>query len=115
MLLAIIFQVAAVVGIVWPLYRIGRRLFDDRISAGLLAVGWLAYPATSQFIYNASYGFRWGTFCLFLYFLALAFWLEDRRSSLMRSSPVVTDAVIASVSSLSVAELKDAGADVASM
>jgi uncharacterized membrane protein len=72
-------QVLAVMGCTWPVYRIGVELFRDKLSALLLAAIWLAYPSVSQFIYNDSYGFRGGSLCLPMYFLALAFWVRERR------------------------------------
>ncbi len=76
--LLVVFQVVAVVGVAWPLYSIGKQLFRDKASAFLLAMGWLAHPSCSQFIYGGSYGFKWGSFCLPLYFIALACWLRGR-------------------------------------
>lgn len=76
--LVIAFQVVAVLGVTVPLYVIGRVLLKDRVSSCLLAAAWLAYPSTSQLVYNGSYGFRWGSFCLLLYFISLACWLRRR-------------------------------------
>ena len=76
--LTIVLQLVAVLGVVVPLYYIGQRAFRNETSALLLVLAWLAYPSTSQFIYSASYGFRWGNMCLLLYFTALALWLNGR-------------------------------------
>jgi uncharacterized membrane protein len=72
-------QVLAVMGCALPIYWIGRELFRDKLAALLLVAIWLAYPSVSQFIYNNSYGFRCGSLCLPMYFLALAFWVRERR------------------------------------
>jgi uncharacterized membrane protein len=77
--LTILLQVLAVVGCVIPIYWIGKEVLRDKTAALLLVVAWLVFPSTSQFIYNGSYGFRWGSLCLPLYFLALACWMKDRR------------------------------------
>jgi uncharacterized membrane protein len=74
----ILFQVAATIGVVLPLYGIARERWNDKVAALLLVVGWLAYPSVSQMIYNASYGFSWGRLCLPLYFVALWLWLRGR-------------------------------------
>lgn len=76
--LTIVLQLVAVFGVVVPLYYIGQHAFRNATPALLLVLVWLAYPSTSQFIYSASYGFRWGNLCLPLYFTALAFWLNGR-------------------------------------
>jgi uncharacterized membrane protein len=76
--LTIALQLVAVFGAVVPLYWIGKRVFRDRTSPWLLVVAWMVLPSTSQFIYSASYGFRWGNMCLLFYFIALAFWIYDR-------------------------------------
>jgi len=72
-------QVLAITGCALPVYWIGRELFRDKPAALLLVAIWLAYPSVSQFIYNDSYGFHCGTLCLPMYFLALAFWVRERR------------------------------------
>ena len=59
------------------LYR--QKSFRDESTALLLALTWVLYPITSQFVYSASYGFRWGNLCLLLYFVALALWTHERR------------------------------------
>ncbi|MGD0015992.1 MAG: DUF2079 domain-containing protein [Verrucomicrobiia bacterium] len=76
--LTIVLQLIAVLGVVVPLYYIGQRVFQDDTPALLLVLAWLVYPSTSQFVYSASYGFRWGNMCLLFYFTALAFWLNGR-------------------------------------
>ena len=76
--LVIVFQVVAVLGVAVPLYVIGFAVLKDRVSACLLAAAWLVYPSASQLVYNGSYGFRWGSFCLLLYFVSLACWLCRR-------------------------------------
>ena len=77
--LAILLQVVAVFGVTVPLYFIGKRAFRDESMALLLALSWVLYPVTSQFVYSASYGFRWGNLCLLLYFIALTLWIHERR------------------------------------
>jgi uncharacterized membrane protein len=77
--LLIVLQVLVVIGVAWPLYAIGKHLFQENVASLLLVLAWLAYPSTSQFIYNASYGFNWGNICLPLYFIALALWMKDRK------------------------------------
>jgi len=77
--LTILLQIAAVFGVTVPLYFIGRHAFRDERSALLLVLAWMLYPSTSQFVYSASYGFRWGNMCLLLYFVALAFWVTGHR------------------------------------
>jgi uncharacterized membrane protein len=72
-------QVLAVMGCALPVYWIGRDLFGDKPAALLLAAIWLVHPSVSQFIYSDSYGFRCGNLCLPMYFLALAFWVRERR------------------------------------
>ncbi|HXI83138.1 MAG TPA: DUF2079 domain-containing protein [Verrucomicrobiae bacterium] len=76
--LTILLQVIAVFGVTVPLYFIGKRAFRDEPSALLLAFSWVLYPITSQFVYSASYGFRWGNLCLLFYFVALALWIYER-------------------------------------
>jgi uncharacterized membrane protein len=71
-------QIICIVGVSLPLYWIGRQVFQERTAALLLVVAWLIYPSTSQFIYDASYGFHLGNICLPLYFVALACWLGGR-------------------------------------
>ena len=68
--LIIVLQVVVIVGVSVPLYWIGKQLFKETFAALLLVLAWLAYPSTSQYIYSASYGFRWGNVCVPLYFLA---------------------------------------------
>ena len=77
--LAILLQVVAVFGVTVPLYFIGKRAFRDEGSALMLAFSWVLYPVSSQFVYSASYGFRWGNLCLLLYFVALSLWMHERR------------------------------------
>jgi hypothetical protein len=62
--LTIALQIVAVFGVVVPLYFVGKRAFCDEMSPLLLVAAWLLYPSTSQFVYSASYGFRWGNMCL---------------------------------------------------
>src|SRR5205823_6538812 len=76
--LTILLQVVAVYGVTVPLYFLGKRVFRDQPSALLLAFSWVLYPITSQFVYSASYGFRWGNLCLLFYFVALALWIYER-------------------------------------
>ena len=71
-------QIVCILGASLPLYWIGRQVFQEKAAALLVVVAWLMYPSTSQFIYNASYGFHFGNICLPLYFVALACWLSDR-------------------------------------
>ncbi len=71
-------QILCILGVSVPLYWIGRQVFPEKSAALLLVIAWLVYPSTSQFIYNASYGFHLGNFCLPLYFVALACWLRGR-------------------------------------
>ena len=77
--LAILLQILSVFGVTVPLYFIGKRAFRDESAALLLVLLWVLSPVTSQFIYSASYGFRWGNLCLLLYFVALALWTHERR------------------------------------
>jgi uncharacterized membrane protein len=77
--LTILLEIVAVFGVTVPLYLIGKRAFRDESAALLLVLTWVAYPATSQFVYSASYGFRWGNLCLLFYFIALALWIHERR------------------------------------
>lgn len=74
----IVMQVVCMLGSAVPLYWIGKRLLGSPGAALLLALAWLVYPSTSTFIYNASYGFRWGNACVPLYLTALALWLHGR-------------------------------------
>jgi uncharacterized membrane protein len=74
----ILFQVAATIGVVAPLYGMARERWADTVAALLLVAGWLAYPSVSLLTYNASYGFNWGQLCLPLYFTALWLWLRGR-------------------------------------
>lgn len=76
--LMILLQVVAVYGCAVPLYWIGRHTLGDRRAALLLVFAWVVYPATSQFVYSGSYGFRWGNLCLLLDFIALACWVSRR-------------------------------------
>jgi hypothetical protein len=71
-------QIVCILGASLPLYWIGRQVFQEKAAALLLVVAWVLYPSTSQFIYNASYGFHIGNICLPLYFVALACWRSDR-------------------------------------
>jgi uncharacterized membrane protein len=71
-------QIICILGVSLPLYWIARQVLPEKSAALLLVVAWLMYPSTSQFIYNASYGFHLGNFCLPLYFIALACWLGGR-------------------------------------
>jgi uncharacterized membrane protein len=77
--LTILLEVISVFGVTVPLYFIGKRAFRDESAALLLVLAWVLYPVTSQFVYSASYGFRWGNLCLLLYFVALALWTHERR------------------------------------
>jgi len=77
--LTIVLQIIAVFGVTVPLYIIGKRAFRDQSSALLLVLAWVLFPSTSQFVYSASYGFRWGNMCLLFYFVALALWLTGHR------------------------------------
>ena len=77
--LTILLEIVAVLGVVVPLYFIAKRSLQDESAVLLVVLAWVLYPPTSQFIYSASYGFRWGNMCLFLYFVALAFWVYERR------------------------------------
>ena len=72
-------QVLAVMGCAVPIYWIGTELLRDKASALLLVAVWLVFPPATQFIYSGSYGFHCGSLCLPLYFLALAFWIKERR------------------------------------
>ena len=71
-------QIVCILGVSLPLYWIGRQVFQEKTAAVLLVIAWLVYPSTSQYIYNASYGFHFGNICLPLYFVALACWLSGR-------------------------------------
>jgi uncharacterized membrane protein len=75
----ILLQVLAVMACAWPIFWIGQKLLQDKTSALLLVVTWFVFPPVSQFVYSGSYGFHCGNLCLPLYFLALAFWLAERR------------------------------------
>jgi len=77
--LTIVLQIVAVFGAAVPLSIIGKRAFGDQRSASLLVLAWVLYPSTSQFVYSASYGFRWGNMCLLFYFIALACWVTGHR------------------------------------
>jgi uncharacterized membrane protein len=74
--LTFLLQVLAIIGSAVPAGWVGWLLWRDKTAALLLAAAWLVYPSTSQMIYSASYGFRWGNLCLPLYFLALGCWLR---------------------------------------
>jgi hypothetical protein len=76
--LTILLQIVAVFGVIIPLFFLAKRTLQSEAAALLVVLIWVLYPSTSQFIYSASYGFRWGNLCLLLYFVALAFWLHDR-------------------------------------
>jgi len=76
--LTIVLEIVAVLGVAVPLYFIAKRSFRDELAALLVVLAWALYPSSSQFIYSASYGFRWGNMCLLLYFVALAFWVYER-------------------------------------
>jgi uncharacterized membrane protein len=75
----ILLQILAVMACALPIYWIGQKLLQDKTAALLLVAIWLVFPPVSQFIYSGSYGFHCGNLCLPLYFLALAFWLKERR------------------------------------
>jgi hypothetical protein len=74
MLLVVILQLVAVLGTAIPLYWLGRQCFHDDRCALLLVLIWLVYPSSSLVIDDVSYGFRWGSFFLPLFTLALACW-----------------------------------------
>ncbi len=74
----IVLQALAVVGCAVPIYWLGREQFGDKVAALLLATAWLVYPSASQLVYNASYGFHWGSLCLPLCVLALVCWIRKR-------------------------------------
>ncbi|HVM62412.1 MAG TPA: DUF2079 domain-containing protein [Verrucomicrobiae bacterium] len=76
--LTIILQIVSVFGAAVPLFFIAKRAFESETAALLVALAWVLYPSTSQFIYSASYGFRWGNVCLLMYFVALALWWRGR-------------------------------------
>ena len=76
--ITVLLQVLSVMACIAPIYWIGYKLLRDKTSAWLLVAAWLVFPPVSQFIYSGSYGFRSGNLCLPLYFLALAFWLDQR-------------------------------------
>lgn len=76
--LTIVLQIVAVFGVVVPLFFIAKRILQSETAALLVVLVWVLYPSTSQFVYSASYGFRWGNLCLLLYFVALALWLHGR-------------------------------------
>lgn len=78
--LTIVLEIVAVFGVTVPLYFLAKRALQNEFAALLIVVAWMLYPATSQFIYSASYGFRWGNMCLLLYFVALALWVCERRA-----------------------------------
>ncbi|HUJ08833.1 MAG TPA: DUF2079 domain-containing protein [Verrucomicrobiae bacterium] len=75
--LTMVLEIVVVFGVAVPLYYIGQRVFRNQAAALFLVLAWIVYPSASQFIYSASYGFRWGNVCLLLYFIALASWLSD--------------------------------------
>jgi hypothetical protein len=77
--LTILLQLVAVFGAAVPLYFIAKRWLHNELAAVLVVLAWILYPSTSQFVYSASYGFRWGNLCLLLYFVALALWVYERR------------------------------------
>ena len=77
--LTILLQVLAVLGCALPIYWIGKEVFHNKSASLLLAVVWLVFPSTSQFIYSGSYGFHFGSLCLPLYFLALVYWIKEQR------------------------------------
>jgi uncharacterized membrane protein len=77
--LVIVLQVVSIVGVSLPLYWIGKLIFKETIAALLLVLAWLAYPSTSLLVYSTSFGFRWGSLCLPLYFLGLLAWLKGRK------------------------------------
>ncbi|MGO9527408.1 MAG: DUF2079 domain-containing protein [Verrucomicrobiia bacterium] len=76
--LTILLQVLAVFGVAVPLFFIAKRALQSELAALMIVLVWILYPSTSQFVYSASYGFRWGNMCLLLYFAALAFWTNRR-------------------------------------
>jgi len=76
--LTIALQIVAVFGVTVPLFFIAKRVLQSPTAALLLVLIWVLYPSSSQFLYSASYGFRWGNLGLLLYFVALAFWMHDR-------------------------------------
>ena len=76
--LTILLQVLAVFGVAVPLFFISKRALQSELAALMIVLVWILYPSTSQFVYSASYGFRWGNMCLLLYFVALAFWSNGR-------------------------------------
>jgi hypothetical protein len=79
--LTILLQVVAVFGVAVPLFFIAKRALQSETAALIVVLAWVLYPSTSQFVYSASYGFRWGNMCLLLYFAALAFWNNNRPGS----------------------------------
>jgi uncharacterized membrane protein len=76
--LTILLQVVSVFGVAIPLFFIAKRALQSEWAALMAVLVWVLYPSTSQFVYSASYGFRWGNVCLLLYFAALAFWTSGR-------------------------------------
>jgi uncharacterized membrane protein len=76
--LTVLLQVLAVFGVAVPLFFIAKRALQSELAALVIVLAWVLYPSTSQFVYSASYGFRWGNMCLLLYFAALAFWTNRR-------------------------------------
>lgn len=76
--LTILLEVVSVFGVAVPLYFMAKRALQSEIAALMVVLAWVLYPSTSQFVYSASYGFRWGNMCLLLYFAALAFWTNKR-------------------------------------
>jgi hypothetical protein len=77
--LTILLQLVAVFGAAVPLYFLAKRALRDETAALLVVLIWALYPPASQFVYSASYGFRWGNLCLPMYFIAVALWLCERR------------------------------------
>ncbi len=76
--LTILLQVISVFGVAVPLFFMAKRALQSETAALMVVLAWVLYPSTSQFVYSASYGFRWGNMCLLLYFAALAFWSNGR-------------------------------------
>jgi uncharacterized membrane protein len=76
--LTILLEIIAVFGVTVPLFVIAKRALRSETAALMVVLAWVLYPSTSQFVYSASYGFRFGNLCLLLYFIALAFWITGR-------------------------------------
>ncbi|MGD0060993.1 MAG: DUF2079 domain-containing protein [Verrucomicrobiia bacterium] len=76
--LTILLQVISVFGVAVPLFFTAKRALQSETAALMVVLAWVLYPSTSQFVYSASYGFRWGNMCLLLYFAALVFWSNGR-------------------------------------